>query len=184
MANLEVDIYDLRARAVAAGSVNVNKASAYSLRWHDPTWRAVWDRWRMALAAWERIANGVPFKEMGDRYDPHIAAIRDPTARAAAQEYLDARKSWADTTKVFIAFDRREPPHVRPNGPLVCGIPDCTEVVSCYGRYEGHGPVTFACDSHCYHGNEDGWCILLSEEATMHDGHAVPMEPANPTERP
>lgn len=38
----------------------------------------------------------------------------------------------------------------------------CQQPAACFGRYEGarHG---FACDGCCGHGNEDGWCVQLSD---------------------
>lgn len=33
----------------------------------------------------------------------------------------------------------------------------------CVGAYEGHMPVAPACDVCCGHGNEDGWCVHLSD---------------------
>jgi hypothetical protein len=42
----------------------------------------------------------------------------------------------------------------------VCGAP-----ATCFGRYEGdHEPVQFGCDTHCGHGNEDGWCEPVFQE--------------------
>lgn len=41
-----------------------------------------------------------------------------------------------------------------------CGAP-----AACYGVYEGIGPVGFACNACCGHGNEDGWCEQLAEDA-------------------
>lgn len=38
----------------------------------------------------------------------------------------------------------------------VCYV--CDAPATCRGRYEGHGPVQFGCDTHCGHGCEDGWC--------------------------
>lgn len=43
-----------------------------------------------------------------------------------------------------------------PPGPKVC--PNCKRPATCFGRYEAHGDVEFACDGCCGHGNEDGWC--------------------------
>ena len=62
--------------------------------------------------------------------------------------------------------DREEDEHssrAKPQGPAVCYV--CNAPATCYGRYEGHGPVQFGCDDHCGHGCEDGWCVQLAEEA-------------------
>ena len=32
---------------------------------------------------------------------------------------------------------------------------------TCVGAYENRTNVGFACDEHCGHGNEDGWCMDL-----------------------
>ena len=43
-----------------------------------------------------------------------------------------------------------------------CGVHEAT----CVGSYEGHEPDnTPACDECCGHGNEDGRCTPLNEEA-------------------
>jgi len=34
----------------------------------------------------------------------------------------------------------------------------CDEEATCFGQYEGHGPIQSHCTTHCGHGNEDGWC--------------------------
>lgn len=39
----------------------------------------------------------------------------------------------------------------------------CGKPATCAGRYEDcEGPIEFACDECCGHGNEDGWCRQLS----------------------
>lgn len=40
----------------------------------------------------------------------------------------------------------------------------CGNVPACVGRYEGHGPIGFGCDTCCGHGNEDGWCTRIVGE--------------------
>lgn len=45
---------------------------------------------------------------------------------------------------------------------LICGDP-----ATCIGRYEGHGPVSTACDTCCGHGNEDGWCVPVERVSRM-----------------
>lgn len=38
----------------------------------------------------------------------------------------------------------------------------CGKPATCVGRYEDEsGPIQFACDECCGHGNEDGWCKRL-----------------------
>lgn len=40
----------------------------------------------------------------------------------------------------------------------------CGKPASCFGRYEDPGgPIEFACDECCGHGNEDGWCRKLAD---------------------
>jgi hypothetical protein len=51
----------------------------------------------------------------------------------------------------------------RPAGEAVCLV--CGAPATCFGQYEGRGPVRYACDECCGHGNEDGWCEQLQEVA-------------------
>jgi hypothetical protein len=54
----------------------------------------------------------------------------------------------------------------------VCAI--CGRPAACFGVYEGHGPIQFACDDCCGHGNEDGWCRAVNHapEFCGCEGHA------------
>jgi hypothetical protein len=57
----------------------------------------------------------------------------------------------------------REAFDMAARGPFCdyCGAP-----ATCLGAYEGQPTPTYACDDCCGHGNEDGRCVALDEEAT------------------
>lgn len=40
---------------------------------------------------------------------------------------------------------------------------DCGKPATCIGSYEGQKETFPCCDACCGHGNEDGWCVLLSD---------------------
>ncbi len=42
----------------------------------------------------------------------------------------------------------------------------CGKSAACFGRYEGHGPMGYACDDCCGHGCEDGHCDPIA--GTLH----------------
>jgi hypothetical protein len=97
-----LSIEALRARATANGSgCNVDVASAWSLRWHDPFWIAAWERWRAAQAAWGRVWPNLDWNQYGDVYQPSPGKIVDLTLRAIAQEYLDARTAYKATFDLY-----------------------------------------------------------------------------------
>ncbi len=37
----------------------------------------------------------------------------------------------------------------------------CDRPATCVGRYEIASNDEYGCDTHCGHGNEDGWCVAL-----------------------
>jgi len=52
----------------------------------------------------------------------------------------------------------------------VCGGP-----ATCLGVYEdSDGPLEHACDEHCGHGNEDGWCVPVCVSCGCTDEEACP----------
>lgn len=53
------------------------------------------------------------------------------------------------------------------NRPRCEADSNCMQAATCVGSYEGEHPVMFACDKHCGHGCEDGWCkrIVIDNEA-------------------
>jgi hypothetical protein len=68
------------------------------------------------------------------------------------------------------------------SGEVVAGAVDdidgvcyaCGEPATCHGRYEGHGPIQFACDECCGHGCEDGWCEPVDTDANAADSDGTP----------
>lgn len=42
-----------------------------------------------------------------------------------------------------------------------CQVSDCREEIACFGSYESGDAYGFACNTHCGHGNEDGWCFPI-----------------------
>lgn len=90
-----------------------------------------------ALTAWHETARGA-IEAWNRRAQPaqEIRALRTENARLRAQvEGEDERTPRCHT---------------------------CGNVATCFGSYEMHSPA-FACDTCCGHGNEDGWCLTLSE---------------------
>jgi len=80
---------------------NVDEFSAWSLRWKDPFWVQAWERWRAAQVAWGRVWPGLDWHQYGDVYKPRPEGIVDPTLRAIAQEYLDAREAYHATCDLY-----------------------------------------------------------------------------------
>jgi len=106
-----LSIEELRATAIANRSVNVHLASHWSLRWHDPFWIAAWERWNAAKRAWGHVWPGLDWNQYGEVYKPVPAGILDPTQRAIAQEYLDARTAYHATNELY---PEDEPPDPYP----------------------------------------------------------------------
>lgn len=65
-------------------------------RFRSPKFLAIWQRWQDARNAWNKVSTHVPFKEMGESYNPTVDKIRDPNQRASAQEFLDARQAYKE----------------------------------------------------------------------------------------
>jgi len=84
---------------------NIDVASAWSLRWHDPFWIQVWERWRAAQTAWGRVWPNLDWNQYGDVYVPKPAGILDPVLRAIAQEYLDAREAYKASFDLYPGDD-------------------------------------------------------------------------------
>ncbi|CAB4203395.1 hypothetical protein UFOVP1382_18 [uncultured Caudovirales phage] len=86
----------LRERARTAGSVNVDLADYYALRWHDPEWLGAWSRFESARRSWRKavLTDGVPFSEIPDMFAPVPANLSKPGHRSAAQEYIDAQAAY------------------------------------------------------------------------------------------
>ena len=95
---------ELRARAKASGSVNVDLATVYELRWHDPEWLAAWERYQIAVNDWDRTWPGVDMRAFtgdGDVYHPNLDLVDEP-AKAVAVEYLTALAEYQQLTKRFL----------------------------------------------------------------------------------
>jgi len=45
----------------------------------------------------------------------------------------------------------------------MCQSPGCGNEAACLGSYEGFPEETYACDSCCGHGNEDGHCRMVED---------------------
>ena len=61
-----------------------------------------------------------------------------------------------------VDLDDSDPPRGSPPPDAKCYV--CDVPATCWGRYEGHGPKQGGCDTHCGHGNEDGYCNYLDPE--------------------
>ena len=106
MMNLE----ELREVARKNGSINVDLASAWSLRWHDPSWIVIWERWNKARHVWRenmlrwfddiRLGHG-RFEEGDDVYNPNPERIGDPELAAMAREYIEAREAYLGANKLY-----------------------------------------------------------------------------------
>lgn len=102
---------ELREVARSNGSVNVDLASHYDLRWHDPAWLAAWERRCAAANAWRATWPNVPFAEMPKGiYQPVPSLMTDPEKRAVAEEYLSATAASRALTRRF----RNPETHRRP----------------------------------------------------------------------
>jgi hypothetical protein len=97
-----LSLSDLREVARKAGSVNVDLATHYDLRWHDPFWLAAWNRWNQARHAWARTWPYVDFKFMGSVYAPDSDRIPEPSQAAVAREYNEAREAYLAATKLYL----------------------------------------------------------------------------------
>ena len=96
---------ELREVARQNGSVNVDLADRYALRWHDPEWLATWERWQKARAAWDKtwpFVDMIAFRLPFDVFSPDVVNIGDPVKRAVAQEYLDARVVYKAATQEML----------------------------------------------------------------------------------
>ncbi len=69
---------------------------SYQWRFRDVGFIKVWTRWWNARNAWAKAWEHLDFSLGGpdSRYNPDPSLIPDPTQRAAAQEFLDARAAY------------------------------------------------------------------------------------------
>ncbi len=84
----------LREKARAAGSVNVDRATYYSLRWHDPAFNASLDRFNKANREWDADwAYNIGRSEPVDRYWPDVTKLHDPARIKLCEEFVAAREA-------------------------------------------------------------------------------------------
>lgn len=93
---------ELRELARSNGSVNVDLADYYNLRWHDPFWLSAWERWNKARHEWSRTWPYVGFKFIPSIYEPDPNLIPEPVHAAVALEYVEARKAYLSATQHFL----------------------------------------------------------------------------------
>lgn len=89
----------LRILAKAHGSVNVDLATYHELRWHDPYFLTLHERWNIARIAWknewyERMPHKL-WGLIGDVHNPNHEALPEPHG-AVAREFIEARKLYLD----------------------------------------------------------------------------------------
>jgi hypothetical protein len=103
-------------------------------------------------------AAGVPYaKALASLARLHVRELAHVIGQHPLRKW---RHSGLESSSEVVAEDEN-PPCVPPEGPVVCYV--CQSPATCFGRYEGHGPVQYGCDEHCGHGNEDGWCKPVEE---------------------
>lgn len=100
--------------------------------------------------AWSLVGD-----DAGDEVDLGDDADMSGTAGSARDAMISAEAALVEYRRL-----RAKAP---PEGPALCAT--CSTDATCFGRYEGHGPVAWACDTCCGHGNEDGWCKPAPEVA-------------------
>lgn len=92
---------ELRELAKANRSVNVDLASYYELRWHDPFFLSTWGRWNEARHAWARTWPYVGFKFIPNIYAPDPTIIPESTHASVAREYNESREAYLALIKHY-----------------------------------------------------------------------------------
>jgi hypothetical protein len=87
-----MNVVELVLRALDNRSVNAHLDTPWNLRWHDPEWNAVWERWSAARAAWHRTWPYVDFKYFRDGISwPDPNSMPEGHDRDVATEFVAAK---------------------------------------------------------------------------------------------